>query len=202
MNKYQRKESNMFESITRNWWIVLLRGIFAILFGVVAFVWPGITLLALVLVFGIYALVDGISAITFGLVGGAWGVRWWQMILVGIISVITGIFAFSWPIISAVALLMAIAAWSICRGIAEIVAAIELRKFIAHEWLLILGGVGSILFGIAVIALPNAGALAVLWIIGIYALIFGALTVTLALKLRSLNTKSTPNAAALPATGL
>ena len=191
----------MFESITRHWWIVLLRGIFAILFGVLAFVWPGITLLSLVLVFGIYALVDGTSAIAFGLAGGAFGMRWWQMILVGIISVMAGIFAISWPIISAVALLMAIAAWSIFRGIAEIVAAIELRKFIDHEWLLILGGAGSILFGIAVIALPNAGALAVLWIIGIYALIFGALTVALALKLRSLNTNSEPSAVASPATG-
>ena len=191
----------MLTSIARNWWIVLLRGLCAVVFGILAFIWPGITLASLVIVFGIYAIADGVSAIAIGFAGGADGTPWWQMILVGVVSMIAGILTFVWPGITAVALLAMIAAWSIVRGIAEIVAAIRLRAVIENEWLLILSGACSVLFGVLLVARPGAGALAVLWIIGTYAIFFGILTIALAFKLRSLNTPGLRGGATLTASG-
>jgi uncharacterized membrane protein HdeD (DUF308 family) len=129
---------------------------------------------------------DGVGAIAVGASGGASGERWWQMIVVGIISVTAGVLTFAWPGVTAVALLACIAVWAIVRGIVEIYAAIRLRALIDNEFLLILGGLCSILFGVIMIARPGAGALAVLWIIGLYAIIFGVLTMSLAFKLHSL----------------
>jgi uncharacterized membrane protein HdeD (DUF308 family) len=176
----------MLTSITRNWWIFLIRGICAVIIGIVAFAWPGITLEALVLVFGIYAIIDGVSAIAIGASADSVGERWWGMVLVGVLSLIAGILTFAWPAITAVVLLAFIAAWAIVRGIMEIYAAITLRKMIENEWMLVLGGICSILFGGIMVARPAAGALAVLWIIGIYAIVFGVLTIALAFKLHSL----------------
>lgn len=182
----------MLTSIVRNWWMILLRGLCAVVFGILAFIWPGITLASLVLVFGIYAIADGVSAIAVGFAGGAEGAPWWEMILVGVVSVVAGVLTFVWPGITAVALLAMIAAWSIVRGVLEIAAAIRLRAVIDNEWLLILSGACSILFGVLLVARPGAGALAVLWIIGSYAIFFGVLTIALAFKLRSLNTMGLP----------
>jgi uncharacterized membrane protein HdeD (DUF308 family) len=176
----------MLTSIAQNWWIFLIRGICAVLFGILAFAMPGITLTSLVIVFAIYAIMDGVGAIAVGASGGASGERWWQMIVVGIISLIAGVLTFAWPGVTAVALLACIAVWAIVRGIVEIYAAIRLRALIDNEFLLILGGLCSILFGVIMIARPGAGALAVLWIIGVYAIIFGVLTMSLAFKLHSL----------------
>ncbi len=117
----------MLASIARSWWIVLFRGICAVLFGVLAFAWPGITLASLVIVFGIYAIVDGASAIAVGFAGNTIGTRWWQMVLVGTVSVIAGVLTFLWPGVTAVALLAIVAVWSIVGGVAEIFAAIRLR---------------------------------------------------------------------------
>ena len=189
----------MLDSIARSWWIVLLRGIGAVLFGILAFAWPGVTLASLVIVFGIYAIIDGVSAIAVGFAGGAVGAPWWQMVLVGIVGVVAGILTFLWPGVTAVVLLALIAAWSIVRGVVEIFAAIRLRALVENEWLLILGGACSILFGAIVIARPGAGALAVLWLIGIYAIVFGILTIALAFKLHSLKTRLLHNAAGLTA---
>jgi uncharacterized membrane protein HdeD (DUF308 family) len=178
----------LLDSVARNWWVVLLRGIFAVIFGILAFAWPGPTLAALVFIFGIYAIADGLVAIGFGFSGGS---RWWQMILVGLISLVAGVLTFVWPGLTAVALLTLIAAWAIVRGIMEIYAAIKLRALVQNEFLLIVGGVCSILFGAIVMARPRAGALAILWIIGFYAIFFGILTIALSLRLRSLKSDMT-----------
>jgi uncharacterized membrane protein HdeD (DUF308 family) len=187
----------MLASLARNWWVVLFRGICAVLFGIVAFACPGITLASLVIVYGVYAIIDGWSAIAIGLSDDADGVPWWQMILVGVLSIVAGVLTFQWPGITAVALLAVIAAWSIVRGIVEIVAAIRLRTVIDNEWLLILSGACSIAFGAILVVRPGAGALAVVWIIGSYAIVFGLLTTALAFKLRSLNTDVTYAASVL-----
>jgi uncharacterized membrane protein HdeD (DUF308 family) len=191
----------MLESITRNWWMFLIRGICAVALGIVAFLWPRITLEALVLVFGIYAIIDGVSAIAIGVSGDSLGERWWGMVLVGVLSLIVGILTFAWPAITAIVLLAFIAAWAIVRGIMEIYAAIKLRKLIEREWLLILGAICSILFGVIICAQPRAGALAIVWIIGIYALVFGILTIALAFKLYSLKAHLPHKAAGLTAPG-
>jgi uncharacterized membrane protein HdeD (DUF308 family) len=168
-------------AITRNWWLVLIRGLAAIAFGVVCFVWPAISLLVLVLLWGAYAIIDGAAA----MVSGAWS-HWWSMLLVGVVSVLAGLIAFVWPGITALALLYLIAAWAVVRGVVEIAAAVRLRHEIKNEWMLILGGAVSILFGVLVARFPGAGALSVLWAIGAFAIVFGIFAVALSLRLRSL----------------
>jgi uncharacterized membrane protein HdeD (DUF308 family) len=142
---------------------------------------PNLTLVTLVLLYGIYALADGLTALW---VGGK--SRTWWLALAGVLSVIVGICAFVYPGITTVALLYLIAAWAIVRGIFEIVAAIQLRKEISNEWMLILGGVLSITFGVVLVASPAAGALAMVWLIGAYALVFGIMMIVLAFRLRGL----------------
>ncbi len=173
--------------VARNWWTLALRGLFAVLFGIAAFVWPALTLAALVILFGAYALVDGL----FALIGGI-QTRSWFFIIEGI----AGILIFIWPGITALLLLTFIAGWAIITGIIEIIGAIRLRQVIANEWLLILGGVLSVLFGIILIAQPGAGALAVIWVIGAYALIFGITLIALAFRLRGHGERTTSPATA------
>jgi len=174
----------MHTAFTINWWALLLRGIAAIIFGVLAFVWPGLTLLTLVFLFGAYAIIDGIFALVAGFRSPRGARRWWWLALVGVVSVLAGLFAFVMPGVTGYTLLMLIAAWAIVSGIFEIVAAIEMRKEITGEWMLVLGGVASVVFGVLMMINPVAGALAVAWIIGVYAIVFGALLVGAAFRLR------------------
>ena len=173
----------MLESLAKNWWLMLLRGIVAILFGVLAFVWPGVTLLTLVLFYGAYALVDGALAIGAAVAGpGTAGPRWW-LAVVGVLGVAAGLLTFLWPGITAIVLLYFIAGWAIATGVFEIVGAIRLRKEIDNEWMLILSGVLSVLFGAILIISPGAGALALIWVIGTYAILAGIIYIILAFKL-------------------
>lgn len=173
--------SMLLGPIARNWRLILVRGLAAIVFGILCFVVPVISLLALVLLYGVYAIVDGISAMV-------WGSRahWWSMVVVGAISVLSGLVAFFWPAITALALLYVIAAWAIVRGVAEIAAAIHLRRQMSNEWMLAGSGGLSILFGVLMALFPGAGALSLLWLIGLFAIVFGGLAVALALRLRSM----------------
>lgn len=185
----------MLEHVVRNWWILLVRGLCAIVFGVLAFLWPGLTVLILVLLFAIHALVDGIAAIVLGfqMKKSAAGVPWGAMLCIGAISILAGIVAFAWPGITAVALLFVIAAWAIARGVFEILAAIRLRKEIDNEWLLGLAGAASIVFGIMLAAWPGAGLISLVWLIAAYSIAFGVLSILLSLRLRGLRSRlSTP----------
>ena len=175
----------MVANLARNWWLLALRGVLGILFGIGAFVWPGATLAALVLVFGAYVFVDGIFAVIAGI-----GMRrqlslWWLVVLEGLAGIILGVLTFRSPDTTALVLLSFIAVWSIVTGAFEIATAVRIRKLIENEWLMILSGVVSIIFGILLIAQPGAGALAIVWLIGAYALIFGILTLMLSFRLRS-----------------
>jgi uncharacterized membrane protein HdeD (DUF308 family) len=174
----------MATDLARNWWLLALRGVAGILFGIVAFVWPGATLAALVIVFGTYVFVDGIFALIAGI-----GMRrqlslWWLVVLEGVAGIILGLLTFRSPDTTALILLSFIAAWSIITGIFEIATAVRLRKMIDNEWLLILSGVVSIIFGALLIAQPGAGAISIVWLLGAYALLFGILTLMLAFRLR------------------
>ena len=174
----------MLEALKRGWWLLVLRGVFAVLFGVLAFVWPGITLQALVLLFGAYALVNGIF--TLILAGrapkGTPGIG--TLVLLGLLGIAAGIVAFVYPGITALSLLWVIAFWAIVTGVFEIAAAIRLRRELTNEWVLILSGLLSVAFGVLVILMPGAGALSIVWLIGAYAILFGILMLTLAFRMR------------------
>jgi len=172
--------------VSRLWWALVLRGVVAILFGLIAFFWPGITLVALVLMFGAYAFLDGIASVVLGIREYGERERWWGTLLSGLVSIGAGIVTLLSPGLTALALLTLIAIWAILRGVLEIVAAIRLRHVIEGEWLLALGGILSVGFGLLLLARPGAGALAVVWWIGAYALVFGAVLVVLGFRARSL----------------
>jgi uncharacterized membrane protein HdeD (DUF308 family) len=176
----------MLSNISRRWWVLLLRGILAIALGIVAMVWPGITLVALVYVFGTFSLIDGVLALVIGFRGESDGTVWWTMVVLGLIAIAAGIIAFVYPITALVALLAIVAAAAILRGVLEIVAAVRLRKEIDDEWVLGLSGVLSILFGALILYRPDAGLIAMALLIGAYMLAIGVLAVALSLRLRKM----------------
>jgi uncharacterized membrane protein HdeD (DUF308 family) len=175
----------LLRALADNWWLLLLRGIAAIAFGALAFMWPGITLLTLIFLWGAYAIADGVLALWAAISGqtGQMGSRLW-LAVVGIAGLIAGLLAFVWPGITALVLLMFIAGWAIAIGALQIWGAIELRKEIEGEWLLILSGLLSVAFGVVLFAWPGAGALAVVWLIGWYAILAGCLYIALAFRLK------------------
>ncbi len=174
----------MLTQLTRNWWVVALRGVVAILFGVLALVWPGLTLEILVLFFGAYALVDGAFAIVAVATNRAGHDTWWVLLLEGLVGIAAGIITLLRPGLATLVLLYVISFWAIVTGVLEIVAAIRLRKEIQGEWLLALSGIVSLVFGVLLLLFPAAGALTVGWLIGVYAIVFGAMLLSLGLRLR------------------
>jgi len=175
----------MITTLAQNWWTLALRGLAAVIFGILAYIWPDITFTVLVLFFGAYALWDGV----FALIGAfrTAGDRRWMLVLEGLVGIAAGIVTFIWPGAASLAILTIIAAWAIVTGIFEIIAAIRLREEIEGEWLMLLSGLLSVLFGIALIIWPVAGLVAVTWMIGAYAIIFGILLIVLGFRLRNWN---------------
>jgi uncharacterized membrane protein HdeD (DUF308 family) len=171
--------------VTGNWWMLALRGVLAVLFGLLALIAPIATLTVLVLFWGAFALVDGVFAIiaAFRVAGGRG--RWW-LIIEGVLGILAGIVTFLYPGLTALVLLYIIAFWAILIGIMRIVTAISLRREIQNEWLMILGGALTVIFGILLIVLPGPGLLSLTWLIGIWALIFGVALIALAFRLRNM----------------
>jgi uncharacterized membrane protein HdeD (DUF308 family) len=174
----------MLHALAKCWWVLLLRGIAAIAFGVLAFIWPGLTLVTLVLLYGAFALVDGVLSLVAAFSGGAKPVPTWWLVVVGLIGIAAGVVTFLWPGITAILLVLFIGAWALVHGIFEIIGAIQLRKEIDNEWMLILGGLLSVLFGAVVLIAPGAGTLGLVWVIAAYSIVFGILFVSLSLRLR------------------
>jgi uncharacterized membrane protein HdeD (DUF308 family) len=175
----------MLETLSRYWWAVVLRGVAAVLFGLMALIWPALTLIVLVALFGAYALVDGVITLTTAALGrGRPGRQRGWLVVEGIAGILTGVVAFAWPHITALVLLWLIAGWALVTGVLEIVAAVRLRREISGEWLLGLSGALSVLFGILLVVWPASGALTVVVLIGIYAIVFGVALVGLGLRLR------------------
>ena len=170
--------------LERNWWLLLVRGIAAILFGIAALAWPGLTLAALVLLFGAYVLVDGVFGVVDSIRYRDRIANWGLWLLEGVLGIAVGAMTLLLPGVSALVLLMLVAAWAIVGGVLRIVAAIQLRKRIEGEWLLGLGGALSILFGVLLVALPGAGILSLVWLIAAWAIVFGIVLTALALRLR------------------
>jgi len=172
----------MLQLLARRWWALALRGVIAVLFGLLTFFIPGITLISLVLLFGLYAILDGIFDIVSAMKAPG---HHWPLLVEGIVGIVAGLVTFMWPAITAMVLVYLIAFWAILTGLLEIVAGIRLREVIANEMLLILMGVISTLFGILIIIFPGAGALAIIIWIGAYAVVFGIILIVLAFRLRS-----------------
>ncbi len=168
-----------------NWWVTLIRGIAAIIFGVMTFIWPGITILSLTLLWGAYALVDGVTAIwsAIGAQGAETSSRWW-MAAAGIIGVLAGILTFMFPLGTSLGLLIFLAAWLIISGVLQIIGAIRLREVIDNEWTLGLVGLLSVLLGISLVAFPIAGLASVAWLIGGFAIAAGIGYIMLSLRLK------------------
>ena len=173
----------MLDLLSKRWWWILVRGIAAILFGIAAFAWPGLTIWALVMLFAAYAIVDGASMIVFGRRLG----NWFWYALAGLVSMAAGVIAIAWPGITSMALLWVIAAWAILSGIFKIMSGIEIRKAVEGEWVLYVGGALAILFGLMLFFRPGAGALSVVWLIGTFMILFGILQVILSFKLKGLH---------------
>ena len=171
--------------LTRSWWLILLRGIASILFGIAAFVWPGLTVLALTLLYGAFAMADGILALGAALTGsGERSIPTWWLVVIGLLGIAAGTVAFLWPGLTAFALVIMIGAWAVAIGVMQIIGAIWLRHEIEDEWLLIAAGILSVLFGAAVLLKPGAGALALAWAIGTFAILSGILLVAFALRIK------------------
>jgi uncharacterized membrane protein HdeD (DUF308 family) len=164
--------------------LLIIRGILGVVVGVLAFVWPGITIAALVILFGAYAVIDGVTNVLLGATKTAHG-RSWAQVVQGIVGIVAGVLTFIWPAITALVLIMFIAAWAIVTGIFEIVAAIRLRKVVTGEWLLVLSGLMSLAFGTLVFAFPLAGAVGIAWVLGCYTAASGIVLIALGVRLRS-----------------
>ena len=170
--------------LRRSWWVLLLRGLAAIAFGLFTWFQPGISLGLLLLMFGLYSLVDGVLGVWTAIAGRRDHEHWWVLLLTGLVGVVVGALTLLAPGVTALALLFYIAIWAIGTGTLQIVAAIRLRKEIEGEWMLVLAGLGAVVLGVLLMAQPSAGALTLLWMVSSFAVLYGALLVVLAFRVR------------------
>jgi uncharacterized membrane protein HdeD (DUF308 family) len=170
--------------VRRNWWVLAVRGLLAIIFGLIVLFLPGLALLALVYLFAAYVLIDGIMAVVTAIQERGILNRWGWVLFEGVLGIIAGIIAFVYPGITALVLLYIVAAWAIITGIMEIVTAFVIREMVSREWLLAVAGVVSVLFGIVLFIHPGAGLLSILWLVGVYSIIFGVIFIVRAVQLR------------------
>jgi uncharacterized membrane protein HdeD (DUF308 family) len=194
----QGGEKHMRIVLATNWWALVLRGLVGILMGVLTFVWPGVTLAALVIVFGAYALVDGIFVLVAAVRAAKSHERWGALMVSGLAGIGAGVLTMLWPAITALALVYLIAAWAIVTGVLEIMAAVRLRRVIQGEWLLALSGIASLVFGVLMIIAPLPGALVIALWVGAYAFVSGVVLVTLGFKLRSWGRRHIAGGTAVP----
>jgi uncharacterized membrane protein HdeD (DUF308 family) len=176
----------MIETLKRHWWVPVIRGIAAIVFGVIAFTHPRLAAVTLLLFFGAWVLVDGICRIIAAFGHRASDSDWGWQLVIGILGIIVGLLTFHAPQVTALALVIYIAAWALMIGASEIVLAIKLRREIKGEWFLILMGLASIVFAIMLLWNPVAGAAAVIWLIAWYAVVLGILAIFFGFRLKTL----------------
>ena len=167
-----------------NWWLLALRGLLAVAFGVLAFAWPGPTLLSLVWLFGAFALLNGILSFVLAVKAPKGYAKPGSLILGGLVGILVGLLTFVMPGITALGLILLIAAWAMATGVTEIVTAVKLRKVLPNEWLLGLAGIASVVFGVLLCVQPGIGALVLVWWIAEWALVFGFLLIALAFRMR------------------
>lgn len=175
----------MNDSLLRSWWVPALRGVIAIAFGVLALIWPGLTLLALVSLFAAYALLSGAISVFGAIRNRKSDDEWWLLLLLGLVGIGAGVVALIHPGLTTLVLVLLIGANALVTGVLDIAAAIRLRRAIQGEWLLVLSGVASVVFGVLVFMFPAAGALALVWMVSLYALVTGALLLAVSFRLRA-----------------
>jgi uncharacterized membrane protein HdeD (DUF308 family) len=175
----------MLGVLARNWWALLIRGIAAVIFGLLAFFWPGATGLALIFLFGAYAFVDGIFALVSAVRAARAHERWLAFLAEGIVGLVIAAIVVFYPGLAGLSIYFAIAVWAILTGILELVAAFQLRAMLPNEWMLILGGILSIVFGVLLFIYPMIGILTVIYLIGFYAILFGVIMIAFSFRLRS-----------------
>ena len=180
----------MTEALMKAWWILALRGACAILFGVLALLWPGITLLTLVTLFAAYALIGGVVSIAGAVANRRRDEDWWMPLLIGLVGIGAAVVAVLQPALTALVFVLVIGAYALMTGVLDIAFAIRMRKIIRGEWLLILSGIVSLIFGALVFLFPGAGALALIWLISLYAVVTGALLLGVAFRLRTRSAKT------------
>jgi uncharacterized membrane protein HdeD (DUF308 family) len=178
-------------AITDKWWLYVLEGVLAIGFGLIAWVWPDLTVLTLVVMFAAFSISVGVANLFAATEARQVGQSPWGFVFNGVLGIATGVVVVVWPDISALALMYVIAAWAIVTGAFEIAAAIELRKLIDNEWFLVLGGIASIVFGVLVAIFPGGGAVALVWAIGLYAIVFGGFLIGFGFRLHGMGRQLT-----------
>jgi uncharacterized membrane protein HdeD (DUF308 family) len=178
----------LIETLKRHWWVPVIRGVAAIIFGIIAFVYPGLTIATLVLFFGAWVLIDGIFRIVGAIGHRASDPDWGWQLVIGLLGIVVGLLTFHAPQITALALVIYIAAWALMIGASEIALAVKMRREIKGEWFLILMGLASIVFAVLLLWNPIAGAAAVIWLIAWYAVVLGILAIFFGFRLRSLRT--------------
>lgn len=182
----------MLDVLAHRWWAVAVRGVAAVLFGLLALFWPGLTLLVLIVLVGAYALVDGILLLVHAFVRGPVGAPRRLVVLLGSVSVLLGVLVLVWPGLSALLLALLVGLWALVSGVAQIVAGFMLRREAPDEWRAVLNGALSVLFGLVMVFAPGAGALALVWLIAAYTIVTGVVLIVLSLRLRSFLSASSP----------
>jgi uncharacterized membrane protein HdeD (DUF308 family) len=176
----------MLAQLKQNWWILALRGALAVLFGILAFVWPVATAFAFVFILAAFAFIEGIFAFIGAFGWGLPGTQRFLLILIGLLGIAVGVCAVIYPGILAVTLVLIVAWWAIVTGIMQLVVAVEMRKSIPNDWLLVLGGIISVLFGVLLIWRPLAGVLTLAYLFGFYALLYGIMLIAVSFRVKSL----------------
>jgi uncharacterized membrane protein HdeD (DUF308 family) len=178
----------MLGLVARDWWVFAIRGIAAIVFGILAFIWPGTTLAVLVFLFGAYVLVDG-AALLVALARGDTVARChaWAVGVTGVLGIVAGVVTFAWPGLTALSLLYLVAFWAIAMGTFQVIAAVALRRELDGEFWMALGGVASIVFGAFLFAFPGSGLLSLVWLVGIWSVVFGVSSLGLASRLHGID---------------
>jgi uncharacterized membrane protein HdeD (DUF308 family) len=185
----------MFGLVTRQWWVFAIRGIAAIVFGVATFIWPAVTLAVLVFLFGAYVLVDGVALLVALVRGDADARRHgWAVAIMGVLGIVAGVATFMWPGLTALSLLYLVAFWAITTGAFQIIAAVALRRELDGEFWMALGGLASIVFGVLLVAFPGTGLLSLVWLVGIWSVVFGVSSLGLAYRLHAVDAAPAPAA--------
>ncbi len=178
----------MLGLVTRNWWVFAIRGFAAIVFGILAFIWPAATLTVLVFMFGAYVLVDGVSLLVALVRGDELARRnGWAVAIMGVLGIVAGVATFAWPGLTALSLLYLAAGWAIAMGIFQVIAAIALRREIDGEFWMVLGGLASIVFGVFLVGFPGEGLLSLVWLVGLWSVVFGGSSLGLAYRLHAIH---------------
>jgi uncharacterized membrane protein HdeD (DUF308 family) len=176
----------MLDILLRSWWVLILRGLFAILFGLIAIVWPDITVFVIVTIFGAFLFLDGLIEIWVGFLGRGRDPEWWTDALLGVLAVIAGIAILAWPGVTAVGVMIFIGAMFAVYGATMIYQAIKLRADLANEWMLIAAGAATLILGLAFMVFPGEGAISLIWLVGGYTIVFGILLIVVGWKMRGI----------------